>query len=114
LNETRLARDFRMSRIPLREAMQRLEEQGLLVNVPRKGRFVVSLTDEEVQKINSVRLILETEALTLCRAKMVRSQEAELASLVYMWEDHINTLSARGRAELALHIHPAKWRRRGN
>jgi DNA-binding GntR family transcriptional regulator len=114
LNETRLARDLRMSRIPLREALQRLEEQGLLVNVPRKGRYVVSLTDEEVQKINSVRVVLEVEALTLCRAKIVRSQEAELASLVYKWEDNISTMNASEGAELDSHIHQAIWSFTGN
>lgn len=114
LNETRLARELRMSRIPLREALQRLEEQGLLVNVPRKGRFVVSLTDEEVQKINSVRLLLEVEALTLCRAKIVRSQEAELASLVYKWEDNISAMNASEGAELDSHIHQTIWSFTGN
>lgn len=114
LNETRLARELRMSRIPLREALQRLEEQGLLVNVPRRGRFVVSLTDEEVQKINSLRLVLEVEALMLCRAKIVRSQEAELASLVYKWEDNISTMNANEGAELDSHIHQAIWSFTGN
>jgi DNA-binding GntR family transcriptional regulator len=114
LNETRLARDLRMSRIPLREALQRLEEQGLLVNVPRKGRFVVSLTNEEVQKINSLRLVLEVEALRLCRAKIVRSQEAELTSLVYKWEDNISSMNANEGAELDLRIHQAIWSFTGN
>jgi DNA-binding GntR family transcriptional regulator len=114
LNETRLARELRMSRIPLREAIQRLEEQGLLVNVPRKGRFVVSLTDEEVQKINSLRLLLEVEALTLCRARIDRSQEAELASLVYKWEDNIGTMNASEAAELDLRIHQGIWSLTGN
>jgi DNA-binding GntR family transcriptional regulator len=114
LNETRLARELRMSRIPLREALQRLEEQGLLVTMPRKGRYVVSLTDEEVQKINSVRLVLEVEALTLCRSKIDRSQEAELASLVYKWEDNIDTMNASDGAELDSSIHQAIWSFTGN
>src|SRR3954451_25496522 len=68
LNESRLARELSMSRIPVREALQKLEEQGLVVNIQRKGMFVVSLSDEEVQKINALRLILEPEALILCKA----------------------------------------------
>jgi DNA-binding GntR family transcriptional regulator len=114
LNETRLARELRMSRIPLREALQRLEEQGLLVTMPRKGRYVVSLTDEEVQKINSVRLVLEVEALTLCRSRIDRSQEAELASLVYKWEDNIDTMNASDGAALDSSIHQAIWSFTGN
>ena len=54
------------------EITRRLEEQGVLVNVPRRGRFVVSLSEEEVQKINSLRLVLEAEALMLCRGRLAR------------------------------------------
>jgi DNA-binding GntR family transcriptional regulator len=114
LNETRLARDLHMSRIPLREALQRLEEQGLVVNVPRRGRFVVSLTEEEVQKVNSLRLVLETEALMLCRARLPRSGEAQLASLVYRWEEKINTMSPAEAAGLDLQIHRTIWDFTGN
>jgi DNA-binding GntR family transcriptional regulator len=114
LNETRLARELRMSRIPLREALHRLEEQGLVVNVPRRGRFVVSLTEEEVQQIISLRLLLETEALMLCRANLVRSGEAQLASLVYRWEENIGSMSPAEAAELDLQIHRTIWNFTGN
>ncbi|MGA8266797.1 MAG: GntR family transcriptional regulator, partial [Candidatus Acidiferrales bacterium] len=63
LNESQLARELGVSRVPIREALQQLEQQGLVVNVPRRGKFVISLSDEEIQKINSLRLILEAEAL---------------------------------------------------
>src|ERR1051326_5494272 len=70
LNESKLARDLGVSRIPIREALQELQERGLVVNIPRRGKFVISLSDEEIQKINSLRLILEGEALRLCRANI--------------------------------------------
>src|ERR1700722_20252106 len=70
LNESQLARELGVSRVPIREALQQLEQQGLVVNVPRRGKFVISLSDEEIQKINSLRVILEAEALRLCRAKI--------------------------------------------
>lgn len=70
LNESQLARELGVSRVPIREALQPLELQGLVVDVPRRGKFVISLSDEEIQKINSLRLILEAEALRLCRAKI--------------------------------------------
>ena len=70
LNEMKLARDFGVSRISVREALQQLQEQGLLSNVSRRGKFVVSLSEEEIQKINSLRLILQAEALRLSRAEI--------------------------------------------
>src|SRR4051794_591821 len=66
LNESELGRRFQISRAPIREALQQLQEQGLVLNQPRRGMFVVSLTDQDIDKINSLRLILESEALLLC------------------------------------------------
>jgi len=114
LNETRLARELHMSRIPLREALHRLEEQGLVVSVPRRGRFVVSLTEEEVQKVNSLRLILETEALILCRARLGPNEDAQLAKLVYRWEENIKGMVPAKAAELDLQIHRTIWNFSGN
>src|SRR5258708_2098226 len=62
LNESQLSRQFRISRAPIREALQQLLEQGLVMNITRRGMFVVSLDSEDIQKINSLRLILEAEA----------------------------------------------------
>src|SRR5438128_6707357 len=69
LNESELARQYKVSRIPVREALQQLQAQGLVTNHPRRGMFVSILSDEECQKINSLRIILEAEALKLCRAR---------------------------------------------
>jgi DNA-binding GntR family transcriptional regulator len=45
LNESQLTRDLHVGRAPVREAMQQLQEPGLIVNVPRRGMFVVSLDE---------------------------------------------------------------------
>src|SRR2546427_682783 len=66
LNESELARQLQISRSPIREALHSLEEQGIVINNPRRGMFVVSLTEQDVQKINRIRVILEAEALRLC------------------------------------------------
>src|SRR5437867_3939290 len=63
LNESKLARLYGVSRIPVREALMQLQEQGLVMNHPRRGMFVNSLGDEDTQKINSIRIILEAEAI---------------------------------------------------
>ena len=68
LNESQIGRDLNVSRAPIREALQQLQEQGMVLNNPRRGMFVVSLDNEDVQKINSLRVILEAEALRLARA----------------------------------------------
>lgn len=114
LNESRLARELGMSRIPLREALQRLEEQGLVVHVPRRGKFVISLSDEEIQRINSVRIILEGEALLLARANCTPEAEAKLAEHVHRWEVEIEKMQPSQGAELDLAIHSTIWQMSGN
>ena len=63
LNEAELARRFGVSRGPLREAMQRLIQAGLLENRPHRGVFVPELTDEDLADICLAREAIETAAL---------------------------------------------------
>ena len=63
LNEAELARGFGVSRGPLREAMQRLIQDGLLENRPHRGVFVPELTDEDLADICFAREAIETAAL---------------------------------------------------
>ena len=63
LNEAALARRFGVSRGPLREAMQRLIQDGLLENRPHRGVFVPELTDEDFADICFAREAIETAAL---------------------------------------------------
>src|SRR5260370_40119309 len=53
LKELDLARQLHVSRAPIREALSRLQEQGLAVRRPRRGLLVVSLGQEEIQMITS-------------------------------------------------------------
>ncbi|HLM82985.1 MAG TPA: GntR family transcriptional regulator [Terriglobales bacterium] len=113
LNESVLARDLGLSRIPVREALQKLQEQGLVVDAPRRGKFVVNLNDEEIQKINSVRLILEGEALRLCRAKMSAEGLSDLKKLVDKM-DHSLEASEVDASALDIEFHRTLWRHSGN
>ena len=63
LNEAELARRFGVSRGPLREAMQRLIQDGLLENRPHRGVFIPELTDEDLADIYFAREAIETAAV---------------------------------------------------
>src|SRR3569833_2274152 len=70
LNESQIAREFGISRIPVREALMQLQEHGLVMNHERRGMFVTRMSGEDVQRINSLRIVLEAEALKICRARI--------------------------------------------
>lgn len=69
INETQVSNQLNLSRGPLREALQRLSQEGLLVSKPNRGVFVVELTPTDVDEIYSVREILELGAAELMMAK---------------------------------------------
>ena len=62
LRERDIADDLGVSRSPLRAALSRLEEEGLVVKVPFRGAFVMEVSAQEVAEIASVRLLVEPYA----------------------------------------------------
>ncbi|MEQ9335464.1 GntR family transcriptional regulator [Thalassobaculum sp.] len=63
LHEVELAVGFGVSRGPLREAMQRLVQEGLLRSEPHRGMFVPDLTEADLLDVFFVRTTLEVAAL---------------------------------------------------
>ncbi|UAK24770.1 GntR family transcriptional regulator [Sphingomonas nostoxanthinifaciens] len=112
LNESQIAREFNISRIPVREALSQLQEQGLVMNHERRGMFVVQLAADEVQQINSLRMVLEPEAMRLARARMTAPVRAELTRLVEQmeaWDGPLIEAAALDRT-----FHAVIWRAAGN
>jgi DNA-binding GntR family transcriptional regulator len=78
LRETHIATDLGISRSPLREALTRLEEEGLVVKVPFKGSFVVEVSARDVAEIASIRLLVEPYAAELSAATLRGPQRLKL------------------------------------
>ena len=113
LNETRIASQFKVSRIPVREALQQLQAQGLVINHPRRGMFVITLTEEDIQRINSLRILLEAEAIKLCRANLTATQEQRLTAIVEEMET-VHLDSYFEASLLDLKFHRSIWACSGN
>ena len=58
-----IKKEYGISHIPVRDALHKLSEQGLVTVVPRIGYFVVQFTEEEVEDLLHVRSLLELSAL---------------------------------------------------
>ena len=74
LNEQKLAEEFGMSRAPVREALQTLCSEKIMMNIPRLGYKVVPISFREVMDALDVRTILEIESVRLACGN--RSQQA--------------------------------------
>ena len=112
LNESQIARELNISRIPVREALSQLQEQGLVQNRERRGMFVTNIGPEEVLQISSLRIILETEALRLARARITPEITAKLEKLVTQMDAWDGTLLEA--AALDLEFHRLLWKASGN
>ena len=63
IRQDALAAELGVSKIPLREALARLEQEGLLVSQANRGFFVRPLNVDEVEEIYALRLKLEPDAV---------------------------------------------------
>jgi DNA-binding GntR family transcriptional regulator len=70
LNVEQLARGLGTSRTPIWEAVRRLEQEGLVKNVPNRGVFLMELTHEAAIELYTVREVLEGMAARLAVARI--------------------------------------------
>jgi len=82
LDERRLAEELGVSRTPIREALTRLEQEGLVQNIPRRGAFVVRKTKKQILEMVCVWSALEGLA---ARMATVRASDEELSGLRTMF-----------------------------
>ena len=82
LTEGELAGQLGLGRMPVREAMQRLAQDDLVLIVPRKGSFVLPIQVEDLQKIFELRVTLECLS---CQLAAERITEEELSRLEAMF-----------------------------
>ena len=82
LDERRLAEELGVSRTPIREALSRLEQEGLVQNIPRRGAFVVRKTKKEILEMICVWGALESLA---ARMATKYASDEELAGLRKMF-----------------------------
>ena len=72
INETDLAARLKISRPPIREALRILENEHLVINIPRKGTNVTKISIEDLQDIYQAREMLECYAIDILKAKNIR------------------------------------------
>lgn len=126
LTEQELARLYGSSRVPVREACRRLQQEGLLTAVPYKGYFVNQISLKEIRDCFDLRLVLEQHVIERACERATADDLArlgELAATEYTYDDwvsyadflernldfHIQLAIAAGNEELVAVLHDLLW-----
>lgn len=80
--ETEVADWLKVSRTPVRDAIRRLENEGMLAHEPRLGLVIASLDQRSVMELYVMREVLEGTAARLCARHASDMELLELANLV--------------------------------
>jgi DNA-binding GntR family transcriptional regulator len=81
-----LAREFGTSRVPIREALSRLQAEGLIVLRPRRGFAVTSLNRDEIVEIFELRMAVEEHAMRLATQERTEADVGEVEALIERME----------------------------
>ena len=76
--EIQLANKRGVSRTPIREAIRKLELEGLVIMIPRKGAEVADITEKSLRDVLEVRKALEELAVQLACEKITQEELEEL------------------------------------
>lgn len=89
LMEVQLAEKLGVSRTPVREAIRKLELEGLVKMIPRKGAQVEEITRKDLQDVLEVRCALEELAVELACKNMGEQQIKALKKNIIKFRDAI-------------------------
>jgi DNA-binding GntR family transcriptional regulator len=107
LIEEAIAADMGASRTPVREALQKLEKEGLIFRLPKRGFAVKGVTEEEVEDILDLQCTLEGYAARLATSRITGDEIGSLNELIHHQEDCLKNLDAETFIRLDGEFHDA-------
>lgn len=105
LMEIQLAKQLGVSRTPVREAIRKLELEGLVVTIPRKGAEVAQITEKDLKDVIEVRCALEELAVELACERITSSHIVQLKEVVKDFEHLISKGDITELAESDVRFH---------
>ena len=105
LRQDALAEEMGTSRIPVREALSRLESEGLVASFPHRGYVVTGLSRSEIQELFDLRVMLEPELIRVAIPKLTEAVFAEARTLVRKFDDAIGSEDMHSWGELNRRFH---------
>ena len=105
LLEIHLANKLGVSRTPIREAIRKLELEGLVVMVPRRGAQVAQITEKNLSDVLEVRRALDELAVELACARITEEEKQELQDACVNFENAVATKDNHKIAQADVDFH---------
>jgi DNA-binding GntR family transcriptional regulator len=108
--EEDLAKQLSCSRGPVREAMQRLERDGLIMTVARRGRFIRDVSTESMEAICIMRGKLEALCVRYLREQLSDESEQTLRRALKQLKRAVDKKDEDAVFDADMNIHQTIWR----
>ena len=105
LTEHMLTQKLGVSRTPVRSALQRLAEDGLVSLIPNKGAVVIGIAEEDIIDIYRIRMRLEGLASAMAAEKITEEKKQKLSENVDLFEFYIQRQDTEHTEELDTEFH---------
>ncbi|SHI39921.1 GntR family transcriptional regulator [Lutispora thermophila] len=105
LVEMKLAKEFGVSRTPIREVLRQLELDGLVESIPNRGVFVLGITNEDIKQIYAIRQRIEGLAALWAADRMTSEDLKELENIYNLMEFYTQRQDVDQVAKLNTQFH---------
>lgn len=92
LMEIQLAEDLGISRTPVREAIRKLEMEGFVVMIPRRGTYVADISLKDITEIYEIRLSLDMLAASLAAERIDAAELEEMDRQLLLTGEYIKKM----------------------
>ncbi len=105
LMEIHLAQELGVSRTPVREAIHKLEQEGLVTMIPRRGAQVAQISEKGLKDVLEVRRALDTFCAELACERMTEEGAQQLKEAYKVFESATETKDATiiAKADVSFH-----------
>lgn len=110
LMEVHLAEKMGVSRTPVRESIRKLELEGLVTMVPRKGAFVSTLSSKDIMDVLEIRASLDALATGLAAERIKDSELKELDNVHSQFVNNIEKGNLQGIIKKDVEFHEIIYR----
>ena len=108
--EIQLAEELGVSRTPVREAIRKLELEGYVIMMPRRGTYVASMSIRDINEIFEIRTALESLSNGLAAERITEEEQEQLQRLLVLIGGHIEDNDMEKIVDADIEFHDMLYR----